>query len=160
VSSPFAPVMDAHVRRWLAAMFVLGSLGTAAELLLLEHTEEPVQWVPLLAIAAALLALTWHYAAPSRASVRAFQVVMLLFAAGGALGVALHFRGNAEFERELHPDAAFADLFRGAMMGATPALAPGTMVLLGSIGLLFAYRHPAASRPQLPGRASTEEPRA
>lgn len=151
--------MDGRVRRWLAALFVFGSLGTATELFLLEHTEEPAQWIPLAAIAAALLALAWHAAAPSRASVRAFQLVMLLFAAGGALGVALHFRGNAEFERELHPEATFAELFRGALMGATPALAPGTMVLLGSIGLLFAYRHPAASGPEPAGRASTEERR-
>jgi hypothetical protein len=151
--------MDGRVRRWLAALFVLGSLGTASELLLLEHHQQRAQWVPLLAIAAALLALAWHAAAPSRASVRAFQLVMLLFAAGGALGVALHFRGNVEFERELHPEAAFGELFRGAMMGATPALAPGTMVLLGAIGLIFAYRHPAAQRPEAARPAPREEPR-
>ena len=151
--------MDGRVRRSLAALFVLGSLGTATELLLLEHTEEPAQWVPLLLMAAALLVLAWHAAAPSRASVRAFQLVMMLFAAGGALGVALHLRGNAEFERELHPDAAWGELFRGAMMGATPALAPGTMVLLGSIGLLFAYRHPAAQRPEAARPAPGEGPR-
>ena len=149
--------MEGRVRRFLAALFVLGSLGTASELLLLEHTEEAAQWVPLLAIAAALIVLAWHAAVPSRASVRVFQLVMLVFAAAGALGVGLHFRGNAEFERELHPDAAWAELFRGAMMGATPALAPGTMVLLGSIGLLFAYRHPAAQRPEAAGPASGEE---
>jgi hypothetical protein len=151
--------MDARVRRWLAAVFALGALGTATELLLLEHTEEPAQWVPLGAIAAAIVVLAWHAAAPSRASVRAFQLVMLLFAAGGGLGVALHLRGNLEFERELHPEAALAELFQGAMMGATPALAPGTMVLLGSIGLLFAYRHPAAQRPESAPPPSREGPR-
>jgi hypothetical protein len=139
--------MNRRVRRWLAATFVLASLGTAAELLLLEHTERAVQWAPLALIAAALLVLAWHAAAPSRASVRAFQAAMILFAAAGAVGATLHYRGNVEFEKEMHPDAGAWTLFRGAMMGATPALAPGTMVLLGSIGLLFAYRHPAASGP-------------
>lgn len=154
---PAGPAMSGRVRTWLLATFVLAALGTASELLLLEHMEEAVQWVPLGLIAAALLVLAWHGLSASRASVRAFQAVMLLFAAGGALGVTLHLRGNLEFERELHPEAATVELFRGAMMGATPALAPGTMVLLGSIGLLFAYRHPAARRPDGPGPTSRED---
>ena len=153
------PVMEGRVRTWLLAMFVLAAMGTATELWLLEHTEEPAQWVPLGLIGAALLVLAWHAVHASKASVRAFQAVMVLFAAAGGVGVVLHFQGNLEFERELHPDAAFAEVFRGAMMGATPALAPGTMVLLGSIGLLFAYRHPAAgpSAPadRHPGRTDT-----
>ena len=147
--------MDGRVRRWLTALFALGSLGTAAELLLLEHVEEAAQWIPLAAIGVGLIVLAWHALAPSRASVRAFQLAMLVFLASGVAGAALHFRGNAEFEREMHPDAGAWELFRGAMMGATPALAPGTMVLLGSIGLLCAYRHPAARRPDV-GPSSRE----
>ena len=149
--------MDARVRRCLLAMFVLASLGTATELVLLEHTEEAAQWVPLVLIAAALAVLAWQGMLPSRASVRAFQGLMLAFAGSGAVGVALHYRANAEFEREMHPEAAGAELFRGAIAGATPALAPGTMVLLGSVGLLFAYRHPAARRTGGPGPSSKEE---
>jgi len=30
-------------------------------------------------------------------------------------------------------------LFREAMMGATPALAPGAMIQIGLIGLLYAF---------------------
>jgi hypothetical protein len=33
-------------------------------------------------------------------------------------------------------------LFREALSGATPALAPGTMVQFGLLGLLYTYRHP------------------
>jgi hypothetical protein len=42
-----------------------------------------------------------------------------------------------EFERELNPDASGFSLFRDAMMGATPALAPGTMILLGAVGWAY-----------------------
>jgi hypothetical protein len=35
------------------------------------------------------------------------------------------------------------ELFKEAMTGATPALAPGAMVQLGLIGLAWSYRHPA-----------------
>jgi hypothetical protein len=32
-------------------------------------------------------------------------------------------------------------------MGATPLLAPGIMLQLGLVGLLFTFRHPALARP-------------
>jgi len=148
--------MDARVRAALLALFVFGAAGTATELLLLEHTEKLAQWVPLTAIATSLAVLAAHALARHQVTVRAFQGLMVLFLAAGAAGVVLHYRGNAEFERERDPGIAGSDLFRHAMMGATPALAPGTMVLLGAVGLLYAYRHPALSRPRGPA-SSTEE---
>jgi hypothetical protein len=147
--------MDARVRMALLALFVCGATGTAVELLLLEHTEELVQWVPLAAIATSLALLATHGLARHRVTVRAFQGVMMLFLAAGAAGVVLHYRGNLEFARERDPEIAGGDLFRRVIKGATPVLAPGTMALLGSIGLLYAYRHPALGHPRRP--ASTEE---
>ncbi|HVR69698.1 MAG TPA: hypothetical protein VMT87_02540 [Vicinamibacteria bacterium] len=139
--------MERRVRRALLAIFVLGCLGTGAELLLLGHDEKPWQWTPLGLIGAGLIVLAWHALAPARAGVRAFQALMLLFAASGLVGTFLHYRGNVEFELEMHPEGTRWELFRGAVTGATPALAPGTMTLLGSIGLLYTYRHPALGRP-------------
>lgn len=149
--------MDARVRAALLGIFLFGALGAAAELLLLEHTEKPWQWAPLVLIAASLIALAWHAVARSRASVRAFQALMVLFVAGGLTGMALHYRGNLEFEREMHPDGTAGELFKGAMMGATPALAPGTMILLGLIGLMYAYRNPALVPSQGLGPTSVEK---
>jgi hypothetical protein len=36
------------------------------------------------------------------------------------------------------------ELIRKVASGATPVLAPGTMSLLGVVGLLHTFRHPAA----------------
>jgi hypothetical protein len=124
-------------------------------LLSLNHTEELAQWAPLAAIATSLAVLATHALPRHRVTVRAFQGVMVLFLAAGAAGVVLHYRGNMEFERERNPEIAGGDLFRRVIKGATPVLAPGTMALLGSIGLLYAYRHPALGPPR--GPASTEE---
>ena len=148
--------MEPRVRAALLALFVLGALGTGAELLLLEHFEDPWQWTPLVLIGASLAVLGAHALAPGRASLGAFRVLMLLFAVSGLLGTGLHYRGNVEFEREMHPMGTLSELFRGAMMGATPALAPGTMILLGSIGLLYAYRHPALGPRKGFGPTTTE----
>lgn len=130
------------MRRMLLAIFVLGLAGTGAELILLQHYEDTWQLAPLALMAAAAGALAWHGISRRPAAIRAFQGVMALFVASGCLGMWFHYRANAEFEREMDPSLGGAALFRESLGGATPALAPGTMIQLGLIGLVYAYRHP------------------
>jgi hypothetical protein len=134
------------VRRILLLALVLGLVGTGVELLLLEHFEDWRQMIPLGLIAAALLLLLWHAVQGGPGPVQALQVLMLVFILAGVLGLTLHYRGNAEFELEMYPDRAGLELFRESMMGATPALAPGTMIQLALIGLAYTYRHPRLAR--------------
>jgi hypothetical protein len=112
--------------------------GAAVELFLLEHTEHWQQWIPFVVLAMGFVAATAAAFRPTPFTVRAFRVVMLAFIAAGLVGVYLHYRGNVEFERERRPQAGGWTLFREAMMGATPALAPGSMIQLGLLGLLYA----------------------
>ena len=133
------------LRQALAAIFVFGSAGTGAELLLLEHVDGVWQQIPLILMALGCAALILVEARPSSVALRAFQLTMVAFMVSGVLGVWLHYQGNVEFELELQPDASGAALFWEAMKGATPALAPGTMALLGAIGVTYAHRHPAGS---------------
>ena len=133
----------AFLRRVLAALFLFGSVGTAAELMLLEHTEDVWQKAPLVLIAVACVVLAVLAVRPSTAGVRLFQLAMVAFIASGVAGLALHYQGNVEFELELQPEASGLHLFWESMKGATPVLAPGTMALLGAIGLTYTYRHPA-----------------
>ena len=129
-------------------MFLFGSAGTGAELLLLEHTEGIWQLTPVALIAAGCALFALLAIRPRAIGVRAFQAAMALFVASGVYGVALHYQGNVEFELELRPGAGGMELFREAMKGATPALAPGTMILLGALGAVYTYRHPAAQQPE------------
>ena len=131
------------LRGLLLLILLTGIVGTGIELLLLEHTEGFWQLVPLGLLGAALLVLTWHLIARNPASVRGVQFLMLGFILSGVAGLLLHYRGNVEFERELHTTAAGFGLFWEAIKGATPTLAPGTMIQLGLVGLLYTYRHPA-----------------
>lgn len=120
-------------------MFLFGSLGTGTELVLMEHTEGVWQNVPLVLIAIAFCGLGLLASRRGTPQLRVFQVVMLLFVVSGAAGILLHYKGNVEFERELNPDASGLELFRESMKGATPALAPGTMMLLGALGFGYVY---------------------
>ena len=78
---------------------------------------------------------------------------MTLFVFAGPIGMGLHYGANSEFEREMDPSLNGYRLFTVSLSGATPLLAPGSMVQLGLIGLVYTYRHPRlASAAQNAGR--------
>ena len=131
------------MRRVLVALVIVGAAGLTAELLLLEHFESAWQYSPLALLVLAMASGTWVALRPSHTAVRIFQAVMVLCVASGFVGVFLHYQGNVEFELEREQALRGFALFKEAMMGATPALAPGAMVQLGLLGLAFAWRHPA-----------------
>jgi hypothetical protein len=133
----------ASIRKLLLGALAVGVVGTSGELILLRHIDKPAQWIPLAALAAAVPILIWHASSPSAASVRTLQALMLGFVVLGVIGVGLHYNGNVEFERELNPSERGWTFLRKTVAGATPVLAPGSMVLLGLVGLAHAYRHPS-----------------
>jgi hypothetical protein len=137
----------ASIRKLLLATLALGVIGTGGELVLLGHFEMPAQWIPIVVLSAAVIVLAWHLRAPGPASVTTIKVLMAIFVAAGALGVVLHYNGNVEFERELNPGERGFVFLRKTLAGATPVLAPGSMTLLGLIGLAYTYRHPYAAVP-------------
>ncbi len=137
------PRVLTRIRRLLFWTLVAGVIGSSLELLLLGHFESVLQAVPLALLAGGVATVAWYAAAPRRASVRAVQITMALFIASGVIGVGLHFKGNVEFEREMYPAMRGVELVGKTLTGATPVFAPGSMVLLGLIGLACTYRHPA-----------------
>lgn len=140
-----APSVKLHrLRTLILAVLCFGMVGTGIELFLLEHTEDTLQWVPLILLAVGLgsaLALAMR---ASRSTLRVFRILMVLFIAAGITGVYLHYKGNVEFELEMYPTMSGFKLIWEALRGATPSLAPGTMALFGLIGLTTTYAHPAA----------------
>lgn len=131
------------VRRLVLALVLAGMAGLGAELMLLEHHEDAWQLLPLVVLALGFASGLAFALRPGRATVRTFQGAMLAFVVAGALGVLLHYRGNAEFEREMDSALQGIVLFWRSLHGATPALAPGALAQLGLLGLACAYRHPA-----------------
>jgi hypothetical protein len=133
----------ASIRKLLLGALAVGVVGTSGELILLRHIDKPAQWIPLVALAVAVPVLIWHASSPSVASVRTLQALMFTFLVLGVIGVGLHYDSNVEFERELRPTEQGWEFLRKTVAGATPVLAPGSMVLLGLVGLAHAYRHPS-----------------
>lgn len=123
--------------RLLLLTFVFAGLGVAAELLLLGHFEDWPQIIPLALIGLGVAAAVWDARSGGPASGRFLGAMLLLMAASGIVGQVLHYRGNMEFELESDGAVGGWPLFVASMTGATPALAPGTMLLLAAVG--YAY---------------------
>jgi hypothetical protein len=137
-------VTDQHtlgtLRRLLLFTLIAGVIGMGTELLLIGHVEGPLQIIPLALLAAGLVVLVWSLVRPTAASRRALQALMVLFVVSGAVGVVLHYRGNHAFELEMYPELAGWPLVGQTMTGATPVLAPGSMALLGLVGLAATFK--------------------
>ena len=134
----------AVIRRAILALVTLGTLGMSIELSLIGHWEDPNQVIPLVVAAVGLLSLVVTAVWPRIGTVRLLQFVMLTYIGTGVIGITLHFKGNAEFQREIDPSLSGLALFRKVVEAtAPPALAPGVMVQLGLLGLVYTYKHPA-----------------
>jgi len=131
-------------RRFLLVVIFLGLLGIEAELLIERHTETIWHWIPIVLVALALLLLGWLVSARRAVPIRAWQVLMLAFVVSGFAGTGLHWRGKIEFKHDTDPSLSGVRLWWEAMKSQSPpALAPGAMIQLGLLGLVYAYRHPA-----------------
>lgn len=133
---------ESLLRRGILAVLVFGCVGLLGELFLLEHYTEINQLPPLVLVSLTLVTVLWHWLAGSHGSLRALQVLSLLLIVAGVVGVYLHFGSNYEFERELEPEMTGMPFWTEVIRGATPMLAPGTLIQFGLLGLLYAYRYP------------------
>ena len=128
----------------LLALLIIGLVGMGAELLLLRHTETVWELIPLLLIGWSLVTVAWHGISRGRGSIRALQATMGLFLIAGLAGFALHYQANMEFRLETNPSLSGWTLVWAVLSGKTPPiLAPGAMIQLGLLGLVYTYKHPA-----------------
>ncbi len=125
------------MQKIILGIFLFTLLGTAAELLLLEHVEGIWQQIPIIIMGLSLVCLVWVLLSKSNISIRFFQGIMLLFILSGIVGSWQHFSGNREFELEIYESMKGWELFWESMKGAFPVLAPGTMIALGLLGWAY-----------------------
>jgi hypothetical protein len=149
------------LRRLRTFLFVLAAAlfaGTVVELILAEHTDEPLQLIPfaLCGLGLSMLAVAWKR--PGRGSVLALRAVMVIVAAGSLLGMWEHYEGNRGFALEVHPDAGGTGLIRSALTGADPLLAPGILAIAAAVAVAATYATATESADALP--QASDEPAA
>ncbi len=103
------------------------------------HYEDPVQWIPLVLLAVAMVAtvaLLLSLGGPVAMITRLFQIAMMSLIVGGGVGSIVHYRANLEFKHEMDPSLAGVALFTSVITAkAPPTLAPGTLAVFGLFGL-------------------------
>ena len=130
-----------RMRQMSFGVLLLGIAGILAELLLTGHTEELWQKAPVVLLAAAVPLVIITAVRPAGWAVLLTRIVMILFMAAGVLGTYFHYESNAEFAAELTPGlSGFALLSEAIRRPTPPPLAPGTMIMLGLLGLVCCYR--------------------
>jgi hypothetical protein len=120
------------VRALLLGLVTIGMVGTAVDLLLLDHYEDVWQLPPLVMIVLGLAVVAWAWFSGSANAVTAMRISRVLFLATAAAGMLFHYNGNREFQREMAPSlggwALFVKVIRSK---APPALAPAAMSQIG-----------------------------
>jgi hypothetical protein len=137
---------EAFLRRLLLVLAAAACGGVVVELLLTGHTEGLVQWVPIGLSGAMLPFLALAYRAPTRRWLIALRIALVVLSAAGLFGIYEHVTHNWAFEQEIQPEATWDVLWIEALRGASPALAPASLVLVGIMGIGATYRHPALER--------------
>ena len=131
------------IRTFLFFTFIAGLFGTGGELLLIRHTEEVFQLIPLILIGCCAVTSGLYGVIRDIVSLKIFRASLLLLIAGGITGLYFHFKGNVEFEQEINPAVIGFALYWKAIQGISPpSLAPGWISILGMVGLLSIYKHP------------------
>ena len=137
----------AALRKFILAILALGMAGSLTELILLKHSEDIFQWIPLALLGAGSATLCWHGLGGNAVSARVLRWLMYGFIAAGVAGIYYHFQGSAEFKLESQPNLRGLALFWAAIGAkAPPLLALGAMVQLGLLGLAYTYKLPVLQR--------------
>jgi hypothetical protein len=138
-----AEIVAARLRQFLLLLAGLLCLGTLGELSLLDHLGEPLQLVPFVLCSLALIAVVVVFFMPQRKTIWSLRVIMLLVALGGFLGIYEHLVGNQAFALEINQQASGSELLLETLTGASPALAPGVLIITAIVAEAATYFHPA-----------------
>ena len=130
-----------QLRRIVLGLLAVGFAGTALDLTLLAHYEDPLQLTPFALIGVCLVSIIWHGMAPGAFSLMLMRIAMTVAVMGAAIGVTLHYRGSMEFQLESDRSLSGVELMRKVLTSkAPPTLAPMNLALLGLVGLASTYR--------------------
>lgn len=135
-----------RLRQFLLGLAGFLFVGTLAELVFINHTQEPAQFVPFALCGLGLVALVVAHLRPQRQTLLAMRACMVVIALGSLFGVYEHIEGNVAFQQEVHPNSTTLETVRAALGGASPLMAPGVLIIAAALAVAATYYHPALER--------------
>ena len=131
-----------RLRLFLLVLAGLVFVGAVVELVLSEHTESLVQWIPFFLCGLGIATILAALIRPQRLTLIALRSVMVLVILGSVVGVYEHLVNNIGLELEVRPNATVGGVFVEALKGASPLLAPGMLAVAAIIAIAATYYHP------------------
>ena len=144
----------AFLRRSLLGLAALGTLGTALELVLLRHWDNPLELIPFAALGALIVAIVVMARRPGARSIAIARALALTVLIVSAVGVFIHIRSNYEAAPldfrytaswPTTPEPIRWLLAATDTVGPSPTLAPAAIAFLALALLIVTLRHPASS---------------
>ena len=124
--------------RLLTFAIAFMALGTTSELILIGHYESAWQLLPIVLIGISLVVFTVISIRQGQLLGYIFNYLMIACVFAGIAGFYLHLSANMEFEAEMRPTLDVWSVLIESFSWAIPALAPGSMIVFGTIG--YAYK--------------------
>jgi hypothetical protein len=144
-----AVTIESRIRQFLLTLSILSFGVTVVELILQEHTDGLLQWIPFGLCGIGAAAVIMALARPGHSTMRWLRAAMVIVTVGGLFGVAIHLRENILFEQDIRPNAAMPDVVINALKGASPLFAPAALVFAALLALLATYYHPVFGRREM-----------
>jgi hypothetical protein len=124
---------------FLYGLAIVMFAGTILELIAARHFKEPMQLVPFVLCVAGIGAVFLAWQRPDRRVILGLRALMVVTAAGTALGIWKHIEGNMGFIQEMHPGTSGWALISGALTGRAPLLASGVLTASAVIAIAATF---------------------
>jgi hypothetical protein len=131
-----------RLRRFLLIFSVFLLAGTVVELLLVNHTENTVQFIPFILCGLGLIAVISVLIRTQRATLLVLRGCMGLIMCGTVFGIYEHVTNNIAFQLEIRPNISRSEMLSSGLRGANPLLAPGILAVAATLALAATYNHP------------------
>jgi hypothetical protein len=139
VDSPTLTVVRSLVLLAIAVALIV----TEAELLFVGHIgSNNGQIIAVVLIGVGLIAVTSHALLRNSASIVLFRLAMYLFLVFGLDGLMTHYHAAENAVLKSQPGLAGFALLRATLGGKIPLLAPGMLIQIGLLGLVYTFQHP------------------
>jgi hypothetical protein len=135
------------LRRYILGIIAAALIATEAELFFVGHTSSNNgQIIAVILIGVGLAAVTAHAVFRSTGTVVAFRFAMYLLLVFGLDGLMTHYHSAVGAALKSQPSLAGFQLLREALTGKIPLLAPGMLIQIGLLGLVYTFQHPLDAR--------------
>jgi len=137
---------DAHILRGVRLLILLAIsaalIVTEAELLFVGHTGGNNGQVIAVVLVGLGLTVTCHAILRNTPSIVVFRFTMYLFLIFGIDGFLTHYHWAVQAALKSQPTLAGMPLLYATLSGKIPLLAPGMLLEIGLLGLIYTFQHP------------------